>query len=384
MQPATDRRQQDDRLDRFQVERWVDAIGGLVERLPGFWRFLGNFETRRLALAIAKVEIAAPIFVCGLARSGTTILLECLAAHPDTVTHRYRDYPGVLAPVFWNRIATSLYPDTARPVERAHGDGIAVTPDSPEAVAEMLWMAFHEDCHNPAHDNRVGPGDLDPAFTAFFRDHIRKLLWLRGGRRYVSKGNYDLARMSAMIELFPGARFIVPIRDPVTQIASLMRQQALFSAGETRHPAALRYMQRIGHFEFGIDRRPLNLGNGPVTADVQRLWRQGREVEGWSLYWADVHGFLADQLETDAGIRQAAFLVRHETLCSDPRATLQRIFTHADLPIYKTFLTECAERINTPRNQPSPFDEHALQTIRTVTADSVERIARWVPEIVDS
>ena len=89
------------------------------------------------------IQIEAPIFVCGLARSGSTILLECLAAHPDTVTHRYRDYPGVLAPVFWDRISTRLYTDHSAPIERAHGDGIAVTPDSPEAMEEMLWMEFY-------------------------------------------------------------------------------------------------------------------------------------------------------------------------------------------------------------------------------------------------
>src|SRR3546814_15898758 len=83
-----------------------------------------------------------------------TILLESLAAHPDTVTHRYRDYPGVLAPIFWDRVSEHLYAGRSTPVERAHGDGIAVTQDSPEAIEEMLWMAFHPESHDPACDNR--------------------------------------------------------------------------------------------------------------------------------------------------------------------------------------------------------------------------------------
>lgn len=366
-----------DRLDRFRVEPWVDAIGGAVERWPGLWRYLGGLESRRLSGAMSDIAIRAPIFICGLARSGTTILLECLAAHPETATHRYRDYPGILAPVIWDRIAARLYAHAGVPVERTHGDGITVTPDSPEAVAEMLWIAFHKDAHDPGRDNRVEGGALGQEFASFFRDHIRKLLWLRDGRRYLSKGNYDLARMDALIGLFPDARFIVPVRDPVTHIASLMRQQTLFSAGETRHPAALRYMRRIGHFEFGLDRRPLNLGSAGVTAEVERLWREGREVEGWSLYWADVHGFLADRLEKDAALRRAVLPVAYETLCGDPPAMLRRVFAHAELAATDAFVDDLAGRIRAPDHPALPFGEAERQTIATMTGPALERIRRF-------
>src|SRR3546814_8123113 len=52
---------------------------------------------------IERIGIDRPIFIAGLARAGTTILLESLERHPVTVTHRYRDFPMVLTPVFWNR-----------------------------------------------------------------------------------------------------------------------------------------------------------------------------------------------------------------------------------------------------------------------------------------
>ena len=62
-----------DRLERFRVEPWVDWFGATVARWPGIWRGLGNFEARRFATALEEIEIDAPIFICGLARSGTTI-----------------------------------------------------------------------------------------------------------------------------------------------------------------------------------------------------------------------------------------------------------------------------------------------------------------------
>lgn len=368
----------DDKYERFRVEPWVDWLGGVATRRRDFFRRLGDFETRRLGSALDGVEIHAPIFICGLARSGTTILLECLAQHPDTATHRYRDYPGVLAPVFWDHVSKRLYDNKSQPTERAHGDGIAVTPDSPEAIEEMIWMTFSPQAHDPAQDNSIGRGGVIPEFAQFYRHHIRKLLWLRGGRRYLSKGNYNLARLSALIEMFPDALFLVPLRDPMSHIASLMRQHALFCTAEARHPAALRYLQRVGHFEFGLDRRPLNLGNADSTRAVQDLWSEGREVEGWSYYWAAVHDFLADRLEKDLAVRQATLLVPFEDLCADPVGMLGRVLAHSHLPAQEAWLRTLARRIHTPANRLA-FSENERETIRRLTASAATRVGMAAP-----
>jgi hypothetical protein len=86
------------------------------------------------------------------------------------------------------------------------------------------------------------------------------------------------------------------VRDPAWHIASLMKQHALFCEGEQRNPLALRHMQRVGHFEFGLDRRPINAGDAACVAEVAALWACGEEVEGWARYWSHIHGYLADRL----------------------------------------------------------------------------------------
>ncbi len=362
-----------DELDRFRVEPWVDWAGGHVTHRPRLWKWLGNRETRMLAQDIEHVEVHAPILVCGLARSGSTILLECLEAHLDTVSHRYRDYPGVLAPVLWDRVAGRLYGNTSNPVERAHGDGIAVTADSPEAIEEMLWMAFHSQAHDPSRDNRIRPGDVSQEFSVFYRDHIRKLLWLRQGTRYLTKNNNNLVRLSGILSLFPEARMIIPVRDPVAHIASLMRQHERFSAAQTKYDAALRYMQRVGHYEFGLDRRPLNVGNAKTTKTIEDLWRAGREVEGWSLYWANLHEFLAKQRQDDATVRDATLIVRFEDLCTDPDGMLKRIFAHAKLSANDALIASMAQRIRVPSYYIVPFNEREQETIREITGAAAEQ-----------
>src|SRR3546814_5879026 len=105
--------------------------------------------------------------------------------------------------------------------------------------------------------------------------------------------------MEYLLKLFPDARFVLLLRDPASHIASLMNQQRLFCEGERRHPAALVHMRRIGHFEFGIDRRTINVGDGAI-GDVLQAFESGDEVRGQSLYWATTPTYIADRLAANA------------------------------------------------------------------------------------
>ena len=310
-------RQQAGPADGFEVTPWIDALGGFIARHRGLWTRIGNLESRLLADELSEVRIRQPIYVAGLARSGSTILLELLARHPDVVSHRYRDYPPVFTPYMWNRLLERTPQRQVEPAERSHKDGIKVTPDSPEALEEVLWMAFFPQLHDPAHSAVLDRQTRNPAFESFYRDHIRKLLRVRGGRRYLAKGNYNVTRLDYLLELFPDARFVIPVRDPRWHIASLIKQHALFCAGGEHNPAAVRHLQRVGHFEFGLDRRPVNAGDPATIEQILACWQQGREVEGWARYWSHVYGHVADRLEASPELRDAALIVRYEDLCRD-------------------------------------------------------------------
>ena len=218
--------------DGFRVARWVDALGGFISRRPRLWIALGNLESRLIADDSMHTALAQPIYISGVARAGSTILLETLAQHPDLASHRYRDYPPVFTPYWWNRFLEHVPQRDSAPAERTHRDGIAITPESPEAFEEVIWMAFFPGLHDPAQSAVLPSEARHPEFEAFYRDHIRKLVRIRGGRRYLSKDNYNVSRLEYLLKLFPDARFVIPVRDPVWHIASLMKQHALFCAGE--------------------------------------------------------------------------------------------------------------------------------------------------------
>ncbi|MBA2408752.1 MAG: sulfotransferase [Gammaproteobacteria bacterium] len=367
--------------DRFQVSGWVDKFGGFINRNQNLWIKLGNRETRLLADTLADVQVRRPIYVTGLARSGSTILLEMLSECEGTVTHRYKDYPPVFTPYFWNWFLNRMPKSDAKPAERTHRDGIMVTPESPEAFEEVLWMAFFPDAHDITHSNVFDQSIANPAFETFYRDHIRKLLAIRDGHRYLSKGNYNITRLEYLLKIFPDARFVIPIREPSWHIASLMKQHKLLSDGERRNPSALEHMRRVGHFEFGLDRRAINAGDRDCVQQVTALWEQGRDVEGWARYWVHIYGFVADRLEHNPRLKSAVLLIRFEDLCQEPQTAIRALFDHCDVAGDDALVARWAEKIHAPSYYKPDFSDEEFDMIDRLTQPVANRFGYAEPRL---
>jgi len=355
------------------VAKWVDRVGGHIARHRSLWVRLGNLETRALADKIQPIGIRQPIYVTGLARAGSTLLLEVLAQHRETATHQYQDYPPVYTPYWWNWFLGFMPQGDTEPVERAHQDRIRITPKSPEAMEEILWMTFFPAIHDPTASNVLDDRTQHPAFEAFYRDHIRKLLLVRGGSRYLAKANYDITRLAYLLKLFPDARFVVPIRDPVHHVASLQKQHRLFCRGETQNPRALEHMRRVGHFEFGLDRRPINVGDADGAAAIARLWEQGEEVRGLARQWHAIYGHLADRLEADAALRDAVLVIPYEELCQRPHERLEAMLAHVRLDDADHLVDAHAPNISAPTYYRPTFSDDELAAIHEETAATAAR-----------
>jgi hypothetical protein len=355
----------------FHVPSVLHLLGGLVHRHREFWLWLGRLETAQLARELSQVGLKAPIYVCGLARSGTTLLHEVICSHPGVATHRMKDFPMIFTPYWWRRATRNLRPKEPR--ERLHRDGMMITAESPDAVEEMVWMAFFPRCHDPAVSNVMCAGESHPAFEAFYRAHLRKLLLAEQKSRYAAKANYHVARLAYLVRLFPDARILIPIRSPEGHIASLMRQQQWFSAGHRANRRALALMQRSGHFEFGLDRRPMNLGQDQRVREVLQAWEQGQEVRGWAKYWALVHDCLADLLAADPEVQAAALVVRFEALCEAPAATFRAVFVHCQLPDTQSLVESYTARIRYPTYYTSRFTPEEVAIIDEETASTAKR-----------
>lgn len=351
-----------DNQKAFQVPLGMHLWGGIVHDHHPAWVKIGDFETALLRDDIVDIEINSPVYINGLARAGSTLLLEILSGVPGVVTHRYSDYPFIFTPYFWNNFLR-IMPQKKQLSERAHGDGIEVSVDSPEAMEEMLWMAFFDHLHDVRQSNLIDQSDCKK-FEKFYKEHIKKLLYVRNGKYYVAKGNYNTVRSFFISEIFPDAKFLIPVRHPVTHVASLMRQHQKFTLGCENNPRGLAHLQRVGHFEFGLDRRPLNLGDDELVQSILRLWKEGEEVRGWARYWAMMHRYISKTLEQDKVQKKASLVVRFEDLCAKPREQLNMIFQHCGLMADDDYISRWADQIRVPNYYDSGFGEKEIAIIK--------------------
>ncbi len=358
----------------MEVTPYQHWLGGLTQRHSRFFLKLGDLESRWFETRLSTARIDRPIFVAGLARSGSTILLETLASHPQLGSHRYRDFPLLHIPIWWNWFLNRASHGKSAPVERSHKDGIYVTADSPEAMEEILWMAFFPQAHDPQVSNVLDGKNRNTRFDRFYGEHIRKLLIVRHASRYLSKGNYNVCRLRYLHSLFPDARFLIPVRDPVSHIGSLIKQHLLFCEEESQDSRVLAYMQCAGHFEFGLDRRPINFND---TAGVQKLldcWMQHDEVGGWARSWAMTYSHVVECLESDGQFAEQTLLVRYDDLCQRPDRSLARIYDHCLLEVSNDVLARNASRIHAPSYYQPSLLHGEIERIHALTGDTWARL----------
>jgi hypothetical protein len=189
----------------------------------------------------------------------------------------------------------------------------------------------------------------------------------------VSKGNYNVTRLEYLLKSFPDARFVIPVRRPDGHVASLMKQHTLFCEGETKNPRMLEHMRRIGHFEFGLDRRAINVGDDDLVKDITAMWNRGEEARAWGRYWASVYGYLADRLDASAALRQASMIVLFEHLCESAPDTIRVLLDHCELPQDAAVIADFSQRARFPTYYRPNLSEQDLRDIELETAETARR-----------
>ncbi|WP_266327579.1 sulfotransferase [Methylophaga sp. OBS4] len=296
-------------------------------------RILHNlaFATTPAQLAVADLEdrwalkrtdpqhAENAVFITALPRAGTTLLLELCAATGEFATHSYRHMPFLYTPLLWQWLTRSMQ-TTGELRERAHGDGMLVNEDSPEAFEEMLWVAHWQDQYDK---NRIQPWKQTESadFVSFFRNHMRKIVYLGNGEqgvspmRYISKNNLNIARIDWLLSALPTARILVPFRDPVQHAVSLWRQHQNFLSIHEADSFARHYMAAIGHFDFGANLRPVNFDGWMEAEDLL----PATDINFWLQYWIAAYSYLC-QRNSD----RLAF-IDYDLLCREPSMSLERL-----------------------------------------------------------
>lgn len=307
---------------------------------------------------IEGIENKPPIFITSLPRAGTTIVLNALHDLPGVATHLYRDMPFVMAPLLWSRMSGG-FQQNSELRERAHGDGIKVGFDSPEAFEEVIWRHFWPGHYHPDHIDLWTAADKNAEARDFLRKHFRKIVSLRTGPggRYVSKNNGNIARLDLLSDMFDDSRIIVPLRDPAEHAASLLRQHQNFLKQHAEDAFVRRYMEDIGHLEFGQLHRPIAF---PGLSELV----QGKDTNSpdyWLAYWVAA-------MEHTAARSDRLLIVPEQTLQNDPQGVMQSVCRLSGLASEDHDFTSHFRQI-APRADRAGFDPALLDRADALYAD---------------
>lgn len=188
---------------------------------------------------ILAQDIRAPIIVCGLPRSGTTHLVNLIAADDRL---RSMAYWESLRPV--PAIADRVEPGERDPrLMRAKAlcDGVDHLLPYQKNVHELTPQHAHEEIELEALDFSsyllewyCRPDKWRDYYLAHDEtphyEYIKKVLkilqWQRGPHRWVLKSPQHLEQLRPLSEVFPDATVVITHRDPVAVIASCVTMNA--------------------------------------------------------------------------------------------------------------------------------------------------------------
>ena len=244
-----------------------------------------TFDVENFVISMNKTN-ENHVFVAGLARSGTTILLNALYESNKFSSLSYQDMPFVLAPNLWSKL--SLTKKDIDLIQRAHGDGIKVSAVSPEAFEEVFWMTFDKGNKNIKED---------------FKNYVELINHRYQKKRYLSKNNQNIRRLGLISNTFPDSIILVPFRNPIQQSYSLLSQHQRFIAVSKNDEFISNYMRWIGHSEFGPNYIPIHNKNLHFKNDIDiNHW-----LEQWFLTYNNCRELLKD--------KRNIYFVCYEHLC---------------------------------------------------------------------
>ena len=193
------------------------------------------FELEKIIYLKNKdTKIQSHVFITGLPRSGTTSLLNFLFSSDEYASLTYNNMPFILSTNF----SKLFYKKNITKKERLHGDGIDFDNNSPESLDEIFFDNSEEFIRNE------------------LENYIQLILLSNNKTKYLSKNNLNYKRIDLIQSIFPNSIFLIPIREPLQHTNSLLNQHLHFSQLQKEDDFIRRYMNYLGHNEFGLNHKP--------------------------------------------------------------------------------------------------------------------------------
>lgn len=220
-------------VESIEREARLTPVGRIItrERLVGV--LANRLRVTRAVLAdpgVEHLELAPPVVIVGLQRTGTTLLHRLLASDP---AFRWLTSWEALYPAPFTRSARGADP-RVRAAERAERALAYLAPDffavhpveahAPEEEVLLLDNSLRSTVPEatlrvPTFSRWLEEQDQRPAYRTL-KLLLRLLSRQRGPRAWLLKTPHHLEWLDVLFETFPGARVIWTHRDPSTTLGS--------------------------------------------------------------------------------------------------------------------------------------------------------------------
>jgi len=288
-------------------EASLNAFGNYITRV----RLDGLLQNRLRAQhwfkkhpEILEIELAPPLMITGLQRTGTTMLQRLLSAD--------QNFRSLLS---WESLNPAPYegypknePRIAQALKSEKGlkyiapDFFAIHPvqhQLPEEEVLLLDMSFlstvaEATLNVPSFGLWLEKQDQTPAYNYMVK--LLKLLhWQRPGKKWVLKSPHHLEYLQVVCKVFPGIKIVQTHRDPITTMASfcsmLYHGRQIFSDHNDPNVVGKQWSRKVGIMvNNGInfrqserDSRYLDLGYKDLISDPLKEVQKIYEFIDWEL-----------------------------------------------------------------------------------------------------
>lgn len=275
------------------------------------------------------------IFVTGLARSGTTMILNFLDDTKEFATLRYQDMPFLTSPnlfSFFKRNNFSKF-------ERYHGDNVLINIESPEALDEIFFKFVIN--KNQTDTRFLLKENLSIIDLEEYNKYIKFVMLKYKKERYLSKNNNNILRLKSLIEYFQNSNFLIIFRDPISHSNSLLKTHLRITELQNKDDFAYDYMNLLGHYEFGKNEKNFLLNhNFEFSSDDKKninFW-----LEKWLNYYSEIEKFKK---------YKNLIFINYEDFISNDKKYIQNILdrlqiNHQNIKMYKFFKPKKYEKVH--------------------------------------
>lgn len=305
---------------------------------------------------VLEVEVRVAAEICGLPRTGSTLLHRLLAASPQVTSTASWEcsyplpFPGESPAAEERKARAKRKMDLFLELSPDFGDIHTVSWDEPEEDVILLDRTFTSQTFDsfywvPTYGLWLRQADQSRAY-AELREWLQVLQWQdpsRAGRPWVLKSPHHLTAVDTVLDAFPGCRIVMTHRSPVSAVPSYASMVATMTAQHSdavdrvaigRYWSA-RFVEALSSLVAARDGRPerfvdvdfravlaepleqakrvmgeLGLPAGPddVRAFEQYLEHNRQQRHGSHSYTPEDFGLSAEQLERDFGFYTEAYL----------------------------------------------------------------------------